>query len=477
MILPLLTVMGCSDDDTEYYSLEISDNSYTFPAEGGNFTVEVSANYMPWAVSFAESNTWLTKTESTDNTVTFHAVANDGAAKEPVTVTFTAGTLIRTLILSQEAAGAATANVKILDVAVSAISHDGHLLLVGYTGVDEADGKTEYTFYTINTLTDEKTHVLTTKEDIAGVNTMSNTGVFLIGLNAGGNPNDRFVKDGQIHEMTVPAGYKTPRCNDISADGTVIVGCLVRDDGTNYTVPAKWTNNGTPEFLDLPADMRQPTDWDRGGAIASCNADATIFIGRVYGSNNAAVIWKDGNTTAEYIGPHTEFEREGTNWLGNPVTVTDHHYAVIDGWPRMFSDNDKYLALSFRGYGVGALAVGVAKFPALYNIETDEIEYIINDYPATINNGVSTFCTDDGTLFYRQEMFSGAPIAMMRQNGISSPTQPWVESLLGSYVGPNVVVRKYVQDAQVLIGAFTSGKVNEVHFYARPSSLVQPEGE
>mgnify|MGYP004688373817 CR=1 FL=1 len=475
----LLALSSCKEDDTHIpYSLKTSDNEYVFPAAGGEFTVTVTTDHPDgWEMNFTEA-AWISKAAQTDNTVTFKAVENLTGDMPEVKVKFTAGELTKELTITQEP--------RIVDENVNffmflnyiqAISPDGNHIVVYEIEGSQSEGDRVVKYFTINTQTDEKTLMLETRdgdEFVISIRAISNNGVMLGELSAGGLSNDVIIRNGAVEYPKLPgADWKNPALKDISADGTIIVGAATDSStGSNVTRALKWVN-GEPSILSVPTESRV----SEGSAIRASYAetispDGKFIMGRAINnsSSNEGIYWKNAGEW-KWLGTMETKMVEMTNMFGETFEIEENFVAIVGpNSTGKISPNSKYVAIHYQDWGLNRWqSPSKVEVPALFDIEKEEITEVIRIVDESPNGGVTVSSLNDGSVCYKHTDFmSGDSPAFLYQDGRKISTQIYLENLFGTLIGPDIEIRMIVDSPLVAVGSFTHPAGRVVSFYMRP---------
>lgn len=214
---------------------------------------------------------------------------------------------------------------------------------------------------------------------ISGITAVSDDGrcvIFMDGLNA----RSFYSINGEIVDLPLPEGCRLAKPQDMSADGSVIVGYC--HDKDNLYLPIKWTSFGESyEILERPTDNAAGTGLVNGTIARGCSADGSVIYGsewRYFG----LVYWKDGklyNPGIDYakITPGTN----GNQNISRIVKFSDN---------RSVSNNGKYIVSYYMdmesGYEI--------QYPVLINTVTGNVD-IMRELQYTAAFSVN----DDGVVF------------------------------------------------------------------------------
>ncbi len=477
LALPLLALNSCSKEET--YGLTISVESYTFPAEGGDLTVEVSTGFDgSWNATFDETQQWLTEKARTENSITFTALPNTTHAGMPaLKVTFTAGDVIRELTLSQNAAGEAASEYEYIipQSNIQSVSSNGRWMV--FAEVLETGS---VRLYRLDVTTDEIAELGNIHDELASADdhsfqnapAISDDGeTVLVGiLDEDMYTKNNVFKNGILRLLPNPEGYAETFITDMSADGTVMVGYATNDRWTS--VPVKWTN-GVPELLDFPDYERafeenQPNN--SGAKAVNVSDDGTIIAGMTI-DNAEAFFWKNGEW--KWIGGIETEEKPGM--IG---TRTIYYHSTFPNMispsnMRMISPDNKYLSVSYQGWGMSIIREDVVSIPGLFNLETEEFEFIDRGIlEITLGGGVNNSVTDEGGLFYRtMDRSQDSQQTFYWLDGTIVNAQTFIESQIGGmYVGTNLRISRFTREPFLIVGEFQKSAdagAGVVPFYVR----------
>lgn len=464
LLFPLFAASSCTKDET--YNLQLGESSYVFPADGGEHTVNVSTKFGDgWTVEFDQDQQWLTEKGRTDGSITFVAAPNSSIETDrELTVTFTAGGIVRKLTLSQDFI--LSSNLHFVP-SILGVSRNGRYIATVNTPT--VDNQLINEIYLIDTKTDEKTFVA--REDrvdmsetslVETVHISDDGKMVVYSINAGGFFYSVVVKDGVSTAVTPVTGYTSETVHSISADGSVMVGMATNPE-TGYVEPVKWTN-GVPELLDRPLYERVASETEvRRASAVSISGDGNFIVGRVQSSTAEVFYWKNGGEW-EWLGEIKSEEIQTTNPIGMPITLTVFYGPKASS--AVFSPNNKYLAIEYEAWGVGLIGASKVTVPALYNTETEEFDVILSDIvEESPTGGWDISVTDAGGLFYTYNDITRQTFYLI--DGVSEPADEYIESLNGGlYYGENLEILRFSENPFLVIGI---GRNNGVvtYFYAR----------
>lgn len=225
---------------------------------------------------------------------------------------------------------------------------------------------------------------ITSDEEGAELRNVNDNGV-AIGYNG---PGVTYSIDGVETVLLTPEGYKYVLGEDLSNDGSVMVGSLV---GTGYATSAAYSKDGG-EWENLPMPSAEELGTYANSNMSSAkyvSGDGKVIAGYV-GSFGPAMLWVM-NEEGEYVADAL-FAR----YLYSADADDDNH-KFLSLSANALSNNGKYLAL--QGTIMGDDLFDTATVAAVYDIETKELK--IYDEPQPVDMyGIGlnpTAIADDGT--------------------------------------------------------------------------------
>ncbi len=273
---------------------------------------------------------------------------------------------------------------------------------LGQPGIDEpgmmgmaisADGRyvcgtLEYGFgYFVGDLTTEKyAYAITDDDEGAELRHVDNNGL-AIGFNG---PGVTYSLDGVETVLATPDGYRYVLGEDITNDGSLMVGSLVANDYGTFAAYSK--NGGEWTLLPKPSDEEMGVFANDGFTAAKhVSGDGRVIAGYV-GSFGPAMVWIM-NENGEYE-PDALFAR----YLITDETSDDDARKFINLATMNISNNGKYVLLQGTMMNGDDLSDTVV-VAAVYDTETKSLK--IYDEPQEIDEAGMGLCpsaiADDGT--------------------------------------------------------------------------------
>lgn len=163
--------------------------------------------------------------------------------------------------------------------------------------------------------------------------------------------------DDQEVEIKLPEGYRTPRIQYISNDGSIMVGycrSLTAIDGWKPTVSVKWTN-GEPEILESPDHNIWGDKFTLDVMARGSSSDGSVIYGSEW-TDFGVIYWKNGEA---YFSGY-EFADKSTN----RTIITEADRSNVN-------PNGKYIGCSEAEIYTGSFPV---KTPAVINTERNELD-------------------------------------------------------------------------------------------------------
>lgn len=193
--------------------------------------------------------------------------------------------------------------------------------------------------------------------------------------------------------LSAPDGYKYTIGEDITPDGSLIVGSLV---GSGFTTEAAFTSNGSDwTFLPMPTQEQFAgiTDASKGSSAKAVSVDGKVILGHI-GSFEVPVIWVR-NDAGRYEPDFfmARFVKTSQEDMDDP----SRPFLSLSGFYKYLSGNGRYVAL------IGLVPTDDPEMPrsvpVLYDTQNKDIK--IFDEPQEIDDMelglVPLAVSDDGT--------------------------------------------------------------------------------
>lgn len=360
-----LAAFSCAKEEKVEY-LTLGQTSYVFSK--GEDTVTIAVNCSgEWNVD--NTNDWLTYEKVVEDSLTIIAAANAGnEERSGVLSVVSAAGLKVDFSVSQFGL---TYSGKLEDFTEywdAVISRDGRYFVIMHKCADNV--KLLYPTL-IDTHTGERTEFLKVR-DYSTVSAVTNDGrIFL--YNSGSGSMAVLSSNGEIKDITVPEGFKSPKIEAVSGDGRVWVGYVTRSNVSGTYVPARWVNG---EFEELEAPKNDLYGGESKRTMArGCSADGSIIYGSEWSwMQHPLVYWKDG----EMYYPGYEYSEIKGDYVAAMVLNAEN---------TNISDDGRYITSTYDDPVDGS---GVAV------VDTQTGQMFVLDEPAGM---VGIHVTNDGTIF------------------------------------------------------------------------------
>lgn len=279
-----LAAFSCAKEEKTDY-LTLGQTSYVFSK--GEDTVTIAVNCSgEWNVD--NTNDWLAYEKVTEDSLTIIAAANAGnEERSGVLSVVSAAGLKVDFSVSQFGLTYSGRLEDFTEYWDAKISRDGHYFVVMHKCEDNV--KLLYPTL-IDTYTGERTEFKDVK-DYSSVVAVANDGSIFL-YESGGESKMAVLNNGEINDVQVPEGFRSPKIEAVSGDGSIWVGYVSRNGKSGY-VPARWVNG---EFEELEAPEHNLYGGETSGTMArGCSADGSVIYGSEWSwMQHPVVYWKDG---------------------------------------------------------------------------------------------------------------------------------------------------------------------------------------
>lgn len=443
ILFALLCSVACTQVEQDDF-LRLSINAYAFESSAkDSVVVHVFSSSDDWS-AVAEGD-FITIGERVGDSIVVKAKPNSTNEMLKGQVVFTSAT--QTAILSlMQLPNAFRGVFKVLSMtARGAMSRNGEWYV--YVEVTLEESKWVARSYRINLITGEEEEIDMPQRDggyYDQVAAVSDDGLSIL-YQYGGNPISVVTRNGEPLDLPAPEGYKNPDYFNMSADGSVVVGCCQTTDGSLRQMPFKWVN-GEPVALDYQEydvfNQIRVSTYVRG-----CSDDGSVIYGSEW-TTFGLMYWKDDKLYS-ISKDNAEIVTIGDRVFANEVMLQ------ADAWN--VSPNGKYIATWFRDHDEGGNKID---YPVLINTETNTYDVLYeapDNAPCTVTN--------DGLVF-------GASPATMSQSGMvhdfktreSIGFAQWIEQNYGFIMNENCWCKIASPDMKSFAGrnieSFASGPQN-----------------
>lgn len=418
---------SCTDraDIGDYVNLSVS--GYVFEESGSDsIVVGVTTNAGDWSVS--SDAAFIKVGEIRGDSVTIKAEKNMEDKTLSGSVTFTAGSAVKVLNVSQMPASF-RGFVKVLPItARGTMSRNGEW----FGWVDRTLGDDEEFHskgYLMNTLTKEIKEIPVpadsdmegTTADADEVFAISDDGTRLL-IGTGNSGVMKYYVDGEIVPVSVPEGYDRAKPANMNADGTVLVGTVVKTvpGSTSIIHPCKWVN-GDPMVLEYGYESALGKYYENGSMtyVRGCSADGSICYGSEWNTQCLQYWEEDG--TLHNIGIDNLEVHTGENGMDG--------YTRLEMFARFWciSNDGRYIVSNVTSVGTAAAPEGIA----LVDTKTGSYDLIegISDGGMHVTNDGLVFTTNGGTgsvLDFETGVSVSLSEWMQGEYGITPPNLVWV---------------------------------------------------
>ncbi|MDU1891517.1 MAG: hypothetical protein E6767_12585 [Dysgonomonas sp.] len=442
-ILPvfLLTLVGCEDKDANY--VRLSSSSFTFSPEGTEtFEIKVEAS-KSWTVEYVGD--WVVEKEKDNSSIKIGATATQSNSDRLAQLVFRAGDAVEVVNVSQLGTnvGFSMMDNNSLEVAVSTNGR----YVAGVNSQLTGESSYEYTPFIIDLVTGKRTTKKVLKKNTVAV-AISDNGTLVL-MDETTWTTFHYDESDEIIIPKLPAGYKSPTVQGISADGKIMVG-YARKESDRLDYPVKWTN-GNPEILPVPEKTGLGELLEQGAMARGCSADGSVIYGSIW-DDKSAIYWKDGKVGfvgADKMRKHTINVMISGSLVG--VEVLDR--PILYAETANMSPNGKYLAVTFRKVeSVDNVQVEFSS-PAVFDVENETLT-ILTEYPSGFEDGAGRTVSDKGMLSFScpaQASTTGFIYNMNSKSVLS--TSAFIKQDYGfSFTTEDAIITRIVNDGRVLLG-------------------------
>lgn len=383
----LAAMASCTEkaEIDDYINLSIS--GYVFEATGSDsIVVGVTTNAGDWSVSSDAS--FIEVGEQRGDSVTIKAARNMEDKTLDGTVTFTAGSAVKVLNVSQLPASF-RGFVKVLPMtARGTMSRNGEWF--GWVDTPLGDDGEWHTYgYLMNMKTKEIKEIPVPSLDQMDKNTradevaaISDDGRRML-VGTGNSIEWKYMVDGEIVPLGVPEGYDYCEPENFNADGTIVVGSVVKTvpGTTSIFHPCKWIN-GEPMVMEYSHESAYGNYYDTGSMtyVRGCSADGTICYGSEWETQCLQYWEEDG--TLHNIGMDNLEVHMGD--MGMDGFTRLQMYAEF--WN--ISNDGRYIVSEMASVGTGAAPTGLAV-----------VDTKLGTYEVFENASGGNYITEDGLVF------------------------------------------------------------------------------
>ena len=369
-IIMAAAFFSCQPQEQAQY-LSLSMTSWSF-ASGQSDTVDVAvlSSDPDWTVQGGTE--WLYVSKADDGTLKMVAMANEGAdGREALVVVECGNGLSAELEVNQFGTSFTGVMEDFVEMhAEGALSKSGEWFCgVEVFGYDDQGVYARYRPVIINLETgDREKYKETTYEKCLAI---SDDGRTII-LGNEGNMEFAVMVDGEFIEMPLPEGYRNPAYQNMSADGSVIIGfAQLVDDNWNPYRPIAW-RNGDAEILEVPEVNATGQSLGMGVMARACSSDGSVIYGSEWDYNNI-ILGVRGNLHYEFVdrldtyaglmlgyeivNSSSSVEGYGESISGD-VDASGFAFSIHIGTRYYFTE--RFAAGIEVGYGVAYANVGVA---------------------------------------------------------------------------------------------------------------------
>lgn len=294
VLFSLVSLFSCTKEEpqvTDYINL--SRLSYTFSNESDSVFVSVKAGG-EWNVS--TDCDWITVGEKQGDSVCVKVNPNETDEYKTGEIVFTSASAEAKFAVEQLPKSFNGQFYQFPLNARAAISPNGKYVAYIYWEIDMQANVYNYYSVKLNLETGEEETFKMEPYDEYGIyfylkaTAISDDGKTVIYSDDQNTIDGVFVNNEKV-DMRVPEGYKSPMYQALSADGTVVVGTVMRTDKYGY-VPVKWTN-GEMETLEVPTVSATGDELVNGVIARGCSADGSVIYGSEW-DHQGVIYWKNG---------------------------------------------------------------------------------------------------------------------------------------------------------------------------------------
>ena len=418
-IIMAAAFFSCQPQEQAQY-LSLSMTSWSF-ASGQSDTVDVTvlSSDPDWTVQGGPE--WLYVSKADDGTLKMVAMANEGAdGREALVVVECGNGLSAELEVNQFGTSFTGVMEDFVEMhAEGALSKSGEWFCgVEVFGYDDDGVYARYRPVIINLETgDREKYKETTYEKCLAI---SDDGRTII-LGNEGNMEFAVMVDGEFIEMPLPEGYRNPAYQNMSADGSVIIGfAQLVDDNWNPYRPIAW-RNGDAEILEVPEVNATGQSLGMGVMARACSSDGSVIYGSEW-DYNSTVYWKDGQM--HY--PGLEYAEVVSDWgdCSRPIIMGERFNLSHDG---------RYLVQMY----LTSDPSGNKSYSAAYvDTETGELKIFDSGVsPITVRNDGLAFCGNSNF-----QMTGGMVMNLNTGEAVSS--SEWFKSEYGINIANTFIVQQ-----------------------------------
>lgn len=424
----------------DYINLSVS--GYVFGATGtDSVVVGVTTNAGDWSVSSDAS--FIEVGEQRGDSVTIKAARNMEDKTLEGTVTFTAASAVKVLNVSQMPASF-RGFVKVLPTtARGTMSRNGEWF--GWVDVTlGADDEWHEKGYLMNMLTKEVEEIpVPALEDMESgtradeVAAISDDGRRML-VGTGNSIEWKYYVDGEIVPLELPEGYDQCQPQNFNADGTVVVGSVVKSvpGSTSIFHPCKWVN-GEAMVMEYSHESAYGKYYENGSMtyVRGCSADGTICYGSEW-ETQCLQFW-DEDGTLHNIGIDNLEVHTGENGMDGFTRLQ----MFAEFWN--ISNDGRYIVCEMASVGTGAAPEGLAI-----------VDTKLETYEVFENASGGNYITEDGRLVFLGGTYGSIAVFdtetgesmgfsdwMQTQWGVTPPASSWPRLAsydLKSFAGRNV---------------------------------------
>lgn len=378
----LMLMIGCQNKNNTLEHLDLSLLSYTFEATKAD-SVIIGVNCRnEWA--FAIQGDWITAEKVGEDSLLVKSLANDSQKSRNATVSISSGSLTADFQADQMGKYFSGFMFDFPITSNGCMSKGGKF--AGYVDTKLEGEDFVARAYVIN-IEERSVKEIDLPENINSkgnqdYDTMlaiSDDGKTIIFQNSEGALSAVYV-NGEYIELQLPEGYKNAKPQDMSADGSVIVGYC--HDNKGLYQPIKWTNFEY-EILERPTDNAGGLGEAPGTMARGCSADGSVVFGSEW-RFMGLVYWTEDGT----------LHNPGIDYAETTVGDKTTYISRIVKYSETFgiSPNGRYLGSYFKDMTSGD--GNYIDYPVVIDTKTGEVK-IIKEM-----QGISvTTISNEGTVF------------------------------------------------------------------------------
>ena len=415
--------MACTNESSNTGYINISRTSYTFNGNGKDSCVINVESDTEWEMEVHDE--WISATRAGGDSVIIKASANETESIRSGSVAFRSKNASCEMIVDQTPKSFTGKMINFPLTARGAISPNGKY--AAYLNSTINMETSEYTYYgvKINLETMEETSIPALRSDMTqyyyiNIQAISDDGRTII-LGNEGNMEFAVMVDGEFIEMPLPEGYRNPAYQNMSADGSVIIGfAQLVDDNWNPYRPIAW-RNGDAEILEVPEVNATGQSLGMGVMARACSSDGSVIYGSEW-DYNSTVYWKDGQM--HY--PGLEYAEVVSDWgdCSRPIIMGERFNLSHDG---------RYLVQMY----LTSDPSGNKSYSAAYvDTETGELKIFDSGVsPITVRNDGLAFCGNSNF-----QMTGGMVMNLNTGEAVSS--SEWFKSEYGINIANTFIVQQ-----------------------------------